>query len=107
MECPTQETLANWVDGGTSSPDHDHLRRHVQNCVRCQRLLDTLSDDSELNEWRQRGSVVVRLDEPELQSLLHRFRTSTPDTWGDLAAMSSSDPGTSLSPPLTPGDLGM
>lgn len=58
MDCPTLETLANLLihDTGPSAPGQSNdvieLWLHLESCHACCKTLDQLSDDTELQRWR-------------------------------------------------------
>jgi tetratricopeptide (TPR) repeat protein/tRNA A-37 threonylcarbamoyl transferase component Bud32 len=73
--CPSDETLAQFLAGAAPEECAALVREHVRACVRCQGLLDRLSDDAQLRSWvpRARGAAIPGGDGPALEQVLRQL----------------------------------
>ncbi|HEY2786977.1 MAG TPA: protein kinase [Fimbriiglobus sp.] len=88
--CPPPDQLRALLSAAVTRAEADTIETHIQNCPECLRLLDVLSDDPKLQDWRD--------GKPNTQDF---FPTTAAGT--TVAARGFPLP---LDPPRRPGDLG-
>jgi tetratricopeptide (TPR) repeat protein/tRNA A-37 threonylcarbamoyl transferase component Bud32 len=107
--CPDSAALAQLLsceDG--HSPE---LALHLNECRRCQQVLDELSEDAELRQWRELPQFDRPSEEgPAFQALLRTAgaatRESARETPGSPQPTAEIESLAFLDPPRRPGDLG-
>lgn len=107
--CPPSETLEQLLAGQLAEPAANSLRAHLPGCSLCQTLLDHLSDDAELRDWRTqaRSLRAESATDAALVPLLAGLRMlplGRPRP--DGAVKAGSDLSLFLAPPQQEGDLG-
>jgi tetratricopeptide (TPR) repeat protein len=104
QDCPGHEELQAFLSGALAEARAALLRAHVLDCVRCQDLLDRLTDSETLSPWKPLARQVRSELEPEpaLESLRQVLRTVP----GESTLEGSTDWRAVLGPSSRPGDLG-
>lgn len=78
MECPRPETLSSLLVDGNPPEEAATLWRHLEECPRCRSELDRISDDPELQHWRDNGSsqIVPESEYDAISGLVERLANS-------------------------------
>lgn len=68
-DCPSREQLAGLLTGQSDDTREAAFAAHVETCERCQRVLDELSDEPDIDEWVRRalrgGEQPTEIDFPD------------------------------------------
>jgi WD40 repeat protein len=108
--CASTEELAQLLGGVLAEEQTTEFRAHLTDCLKCQILLDQLSDKPALQRWASscRSLRLQAPEEPELARLLEKLRAAPP-TEAYLGSSTSEMADASLTflmPPEQEGDLG-
>ncbi len=106
IECPSSAELESLLSGDTALERAEAMRKHVADCPRCCALLDRLSDEPGLRDFKvKRTEGLPYAAEPALAGLLERLRAAEPGAVVDEPALGFA-PESMLDPPEAPGELG-
>ena len=114
MKCPHPKTLSSLLVDGNPPAEAATLWKHLEECPRCRCELDRISDDPELQHWRDTGSssIVPESEVDALAVLVERLANSgstvhSIDTKSTTADDSVDDRIiASFEPSVDPNDLG-
>jgi tetratricopeptide (TPR) repeat protein len=59
MQCPESQFLAELLTESSESLHQESMWQHLEECPRCRAELDRLSDDPDLQEWRNKSSAAI------------------------------------------------
>lgn len=77
LPCWSSEVLRTFLGGGLTSEDEVQISAHVQECPRCERELETLSDDPAARAIAQRRREASLEGDGQLEDLARRVEAAT------------------------------
>src|SRR5215469_15522962 len=101
--CPTREQLERLLAQDLGAADRAALEGHVEKCAPCQRALEELTGDRELDSWRRLHASGGEDDPSVNEGFLGQVKETPPGT--DLDSGAEPDGGEDLSGGNSPTSL--